>query len=158
MNRRQVTIFATLVVTTVIAILCSDHQYLLTAPISGRIGPGYAIVTTNAAWTPEREEIIRGKEDARRFLELNLQAPYTSEYTRNDIRKILSQWPRYRLQVFGKLENGRKVIHLNFLIIDDQFWMQNELVHVADGGTSFWRIDYDVEAKTFTRLEINGSA
>lgn len=158
MNRTQLTIFAALVLGTLVLLLCSDERYLLTSRFSGRVGDGYAIVTQNAAWIPQKEQIAAAQREVRAFLESRLRSPDVSDYTKKEIQKILSRWPNYRFQVFGKIENGRRLIHLNFAIIEEKYWMRNELLQVADGGASFWQVDFDQEARTFTRLEINGYA
>lgn len=156
MNRTQITIFISLLAAVVISFLFSDHSYILTAPLSGRLGDGYAIVTHEAEWSPGREQITRAKEDARVFLAEKLKDQATTDYTKKQIRQILARWPRYRFQVFCRIDSGRKIMHLNFMPKGGDEWMENQLIRVRDGGPSFWWIDFDSDARKIIRLEING--
>jgi hypothetical protein len=158
MNRTQAVILFSLLAIAVATILCSDYRYFLTDHFSRRIGPDYAIVTSEAAWVPEKKQIAQAKEDVRSFLEEKLNSPTTSDYTKRELRKILSWWPKYRFQVFGKIESGRKIMHLNFMILEERYWKRNQLVRVSDGGAAYWRVDYDIETRTFASLLINGYA
>ena len=80
--------------------------------------------------------------------------------TQNEQREIiLNQISNYRIQFIGILINGRKIIHCNFFPKQDRFeYAKDEYVFVFDGGTSYWRIDYDIENNMCLNFEVNGDA
>ena len=47
------------------------------------------------------------------------------------------------------------VIFFHWDGLDRKKWMQNAEFTVSGGGDLFWRISYDVDARTFTNVSVN---
>jgi hypothetical protein len=76
-----------------------------------------------------------------------------------DLVKHLSEYNR---QYIGVLENGKKIIYVNFFIKElykekPLLW-QEQAVIVCDGGEGFWGIEFNVESEKFSNLITNGVA
>lgn len=82
-----------------------------------------------------------------------------------DVEDILERYSTYRRQYLGIIVAGgaRRVVVSSFpgpsKGVPDQFsdW-ERDWVDVEDGGTEFWRIEYDVATATFLGFDVNGSA
>ena len=66
---------------------------------------------------------------------------------------------KYNRQYVGKIEEGKKIIFINFFCghHDFDYW-KLDLVIVLDGGDCFFSIEYDIQTKKFSQLLINGEA
>lgn len=106
-------------------------------------------------WIPSEPETSLAIESIYKFLK-----DETYSGPDNEQRKIiLNQISDYKVQFVGIITNGRKIIHCNFFPKGEDFKYANkEYVFVFDGGTSFWRIDYDIENNACLNFEVNGKA
>jgi hypothetical protein len=106
-----------------------------------------------AIWEPSESDVPRIIHDARPYLEKLMKTTY-SDFERERITQILPKWDKYVCQVVGHTENGKKLIHLNFLP-KNGIWdhgstdWRHQYIAVDDGGADYWTIEYDVNAKVF---------
>ncbi len=64
------------------------------------------------------------------------------------------------MQILGIEKNGKRLLHFNFFraFISDSFhknWKETP-VSVDDGGTDYWRMDYDPSTGKCLNFESNG--
>jgi hypothetical protein len=114
-------------------------------------------------WKPDDKSIPQLLSNAKSYLEKLQKDPKINAYDLQDIKNVLKRWDRYRCQIVGYQKGGRKMIHFNFFPkargSDDRFkYWRERLVKAYDGGSSFWRVDFDVSAGAFIRFETNGIA
>ncbi|TAH53690.1 MAG: hypothetical protein EYC68_02790 [Chloroflexota bacterium] len=70
---------------------------------------------------------------------------------------IVERLENYRLQYWGEIENGKRVIVVNALCRAFENW-QTQRVLVLDGGDCFFNLKYDVDAGSFYDLAVNREA
>ena len=85
-----------------------------------------------------------------------------SAWKQSEIKKILVNSSKYRVQFKGVLEKNRKYIKCNFFRASgdkDDFpnWKKEEII-VDDGGFWFWQIDYDIHRGKCLNFSSNGYA
>jgi hypothetical protein len=117
-------------------------------------------------WTPDHEQIDRCESKLRQGLERLCVDPLESNpFVTQAVHDVLSHLTGYRRQYIGIITaTGSKRILLNCFPGppskgEDFFpnWRQ-EIVFVLDGGSSFWRIQYDVATDKYTEFDSNGDA
>lgn len=82
-------------------------------------------------------------------------------FWKEEIAKLKLQFPEYYVQIYGRVKNGKRIIHCNFFFREREQDFPNwkkETVLVRDGGVYFWRIDYDIETGKCMNFETNGYA
>jgi hypothetical protein len=99
-------------------------------------------------------------QEARRYLE-TLKKTTSSDFERERIAQILPKWDTYACQVVGHTEHGKKLIHLNFFPknrTSEKYFSdwRNQFIVVDDGGSDYWGIEYDDNAKAFLDFAPNG--
>ena len=110
-------------------------------------------------WEPSQSDVPRAIQATRLYLE-NLKKTTSSDSQREKITEILGGWDRYLCQAIGHVKDGKKLIHLNFFAKEDvseedfTTW-QHHYIAGSNGGTEYWRIEYDYKAQTFSDFEIN---
>lgn len=124
-------------------------------------------------WQPTRADIDRIEASLRPTLERGLKHPEAvvdppaDEDARSNIplqiSEVLGSYARYRRQYVGiVVGTARRVLVSSFLEptpATPEFpdWT-TRWVDVDDGGTEFWRIEYDVASGRFSGFEVNASA
>jgi hypothetical protein len=109
-------------------------------------------------WEPSESDVPALIQGARKYLEELRKT--ASPHKRAQLAEVLAAWDEYVCQVVGHTKDGKKLIRLNFLRIrrgeEETFknW-RNKYTVVDDGGSYFWRIEYDTKAKRFFDLEVN---
>lgn len=111
-----------------------------------------AVILVPGNWVPTSAEILALEEQLITYLSQqqhafdSLQAP------------IVERLPNYKRQYWGVLEDGKELIVANFFCDASSYdWTEKEVIMI-DGGDCYFRLEYDVEAGTFTSLIVNGSA
>ena len=104
------------------------------------------VILSSGAWLPSTKETQKALAAIQAFLE---KPASTNEMSNSEIKKILANMKKYRVQFVGVVRDGNKIIWCNFFPAprkgDGIFfsnWEQQE-VRVLDGGFWFWQIDYD---------------
>ena len=108
------------------------------------------------AWQPMESDVQQAIHELRPYLERFMKTP-EGDYDREQIEEVLANWGTYACQAVGYTKDGKKFIHLNFLPRTEEGWRRAYIV-VCDGGASFWRIEYDKNAKSFSYFRANGVA
>ena len=70
-------------------------------------------------------------------------------------------WERaktYKRQYFGVRTARRRTVYANFFCADHGKNWRIEPIVVKDGGDCYFRVEYDVDKRTFSTLVINGEA
>jgi len=110
-------------------------------------------------WTPTPEQTAKALTAIQTFLE---NPKSSSAEQQAEIKKILVNSSKYRVQFKGILEKNKKVIRCNFFPAsgskDDFPYWKKQVVMVCDGGFWFWRIDYDVQQGECLSFSSNGYA
>jgi len=68
---------------------------------------------------------------------------------------LITDLEPYAFQFTGVMMNGRKFICINAFARGDNGSIANEVVLVADGGKDFWHALYDINNKSFSKIEVN---
>lgn len=124
----------------------------------------------NSTWIPAEAQIPGLMRGARVYLLQTLNRTshdrpqdeiqqIKSEFLRREIQEILSAWDHYVCQAVGHSKQGRKLIHLSFLLpaaFEPGLDWRKEVVQVEDGGMTFWQIDYDPEDQRFLNFHPSG--
>ena len=130
------------------------------AGIETDIPPTNRVVLKSGAWKPTPEQTQKALLSIESFLN---HPDTTNGWEKAEIKKILANVKRCRVQFIGVVRDGRKVIWCNFFPApyngDDEFkyWKQ-EKVEVMDGGYRFWRIYYDPSIDKCLEFASNGYA
>ncbi|MCK9555099.1 hypothetical protein M0R36_04710 [bacterium] len=105
-------------------------------------------------WIPTEPQTSLALKRIEQYLKTNNTFPSDFEEQKKTILKSLS---KYSVQFVGIVVDGRKLIHCNFFPRSANLKdVRNTYVFVFDGGTSFWRIDYDIERDSCLNFEVNG--
>jgi hypothetical protein len=136
-------------------------QVCALAGIEVDIPPTNRAVLNSGAWTPAPEQTQKALIAIQTFLD---QPGTTNRWKNAEIKKILANTKKYRVQFVGVLHDGKKVIWCNFFPAPDvgredefQYWKRSE-VSVADGGFGFWQIYYDPSTDKCSEFASNGYA
>ena len=115
-------------------------------------------VIADGLWTPDDSDILRAHSDLLGQIDKILRRAEQDQrsYIKQNIHK-------YRTQYLGIIVGGRKMIHMNFVSphdIDEEGlasgWREMYVL-VHDGGSDFWRVNYDLKSRHFKDLRINDS-
>lgn len=142
----------------VLSFLISIMGSVVLAGIDTSIPPENQIIL-KGDWTPTPEQTAKALTAIQTFLEhpKGLSAGQQAE-----IKKILVNSSRYRVQFKGVLEKNRKIIRCNFFPAsggkDDFLYWKKQVVMVFDGGFWFWQVDYDVRQGECLSFSSNGYA
>ena len=106
-------------------------------------------------WVPTRAHTARALEAIVAFLNKTM-SPNWKNQQRIPIRNRFSS---YCVQFVGIFVDGRKALHCNFFPADDDIPRDRKsYVYVLDGGSSYWRINYDTEEERCFDFDVNGEA
>jgi hypothetical protein len=116
-------------------------------------------------WRPTPSQVNQVIRGIRPYLE-KLKTTTSRTWQPEQIGEVLVKWDKYICQVVGYTEGEKKRIHLNFLPEDeiDGYFDREGLdwrhyyLRVCDGGSDYWRIEYDCETGTYLYFECNGEA
>jgi hypothetical protein len=128
--------------------------------IEADIPPTNQVVLKSGTWAPAPEQTQKALLSIQSFLD---HPNTTNGWKQAEIKKILSNVKKYRVQFIGVVRDGRKAILCNFFPApydggdDFKYWKQ-EKVEVTDGGSWFWRIYYDPSANKCSEFASNGYA
>jgi hypothetical protein len=119
------------------------------------------VILTTGAWTPSPEETQKALIAIQSFLERPTSG---DQWSKGEIKKILANTKRYRVQFVGFTQQNRRVIWCNFFPAprtgeEDEFenWKHSKIV-VYDGGYWFWQIDFDPGTGKCLHFMSNGYA
>jgi hypothetical protein len=135
-------------------------QICVHAGIENDIPPKNRVILKPGDWIPNPEQTQKALFSIQSFLN---QPKKTSSWENAEIKKILANTKRYRVQFVGVVHDGKKVIWCNFFPALDKgedefkFW-KKEKVEVEDGGFGFWQIYYDPSADHCSGFASNGYA
>jgi hypothetical protein len=135
-------------------------QVCALAGIEADIPSTNRVVLKSGTWTPTPEQTQKALLSIQSYLD---HPDTTNRWKKAEIKKILANVKKYRVQFVGVVHDGRKVIWCNFFPVpyngEDHFkyWKQ-EKVEVMDGGFSFWQIYYDPSADKCLEFASNGYA
>jgi len=121
-------------------------------------------------WSPTEQDVELFENHLRQALESGVKSPGTLSPTSPDrvyqralpghLRMILERLSDYRRQYFGIIgTNNSKRLFMN-LFFPSRFhenWT-GQYVFVFDGGTAYWRIQFDFASKRFMQFNTNGFA
>ncbi len=156
-------------------------------PLPVLTGPGFTGVIFPAAqarsaridepeardyWTPssadvaEMESRLRGALEQQRKADNRLQRRAKGArrdlhiFRSHHIDRIVDNLSAYRRQYVGIVVQGEKRLFVNCFRASPQehsSWRQ-QFVDVDDGGSAYWRIQYQVDRKRFLEIDINSDA
>ena len=146
---------------TILVILASVVlQVCAHAGIETDIPQTNRVVLKSGAWRPTPEQTQKSLLSIESFLN---QPDTTNSWKKAEIKKILANTKRYRVQFVGVVHAGRKVIWCNFFPAPYngegafKYW-KKEKVEVEDGGFRFWQIYYDPSTDKCSEFASNGYA
>ena len=118
------------------------------------------VVLESGIWTPTPEQTQKALLSIQTFLN---HPETTNEWKKAEIKKILANTKKYRVQFVDVVHDGRKVLWCNFFPAphngEDHFnYWKKEKVEVMDGGSGFWQIYYDPSANKCSEFRSNGYA
>ncbi|MBE7555497.1 MAG: hypothetical protein HS126_30985 [Anaerolineales bacterium] len=102
-----------------------------------------------AYWTPSPAEVLA--------LEKQL-GPYLQENAPRDYPGPLRNLTEYKRQYVGLLVNEQQFIRVNFFCDAHGMDWQREFVFIADGGSCYFEVKYEVETGKFSALSIHGES
>lgn len=128
-------------------------------------------------WTPSSDDVATAAKAAYRFLQSAKQDPRIAfpylasgsekhraraiENAKNELGLVIRDYGKYQGQYVGFIIKGKRRIICNYL--DLEGWnpdflpdLSARFMDVNDGGHHFWQIEYDLESKTCSNLQING--
>jgi hypothetical protein len=100
-------------------------------------------------WTPSRAEVLALEERL---------GPYLQEAVPQDYPGPLKSLSAYKRQYQGIWVKGQQVIAVNFFCEARRVDWQRQIVFVADGGSCYFEVKYDVVTGQFSNLSIHGEA
>lgn len=108
-------------------------------------------------WIPTKEDTSKALNAIAKFLQNSEEHENYNEYKQSQIKLIREQFLMYHVQFIGIIIDGKKIIHCNFFPNDESspYW-KDSYVFVFDGGCSYWRIDYGIDAGKCSNFESNG--
>jgi hypothetical protein len=125
------------------------------------IPPANRVILTTGAWTPSAEETQKALIAIQSFLERPTSGDQRS---RDEIKHIIENTKRYRVQFVGLIRQKRIVVWCNFFPTPrtgekDEFenW-KHAVIDVNDGWYWFWQIDYDMASGKCMHFWVNGVA
>ena len=108
-------------------------------------------------FTPTKEEIFEAEKALKSKLKeanRNLENQYNSPIIHRNLKK-------YKRQYFGVInDKGEKILYINSLWKkneEETKWLQ-QIIMVSDGGSHYWKIEYNLETDELINLSVNGSA
>jgi len=114
-------------------------------------------------WEPSESDVSRAIQGVRPCLE-KLEKTTLPKRDRERIEDILAESDGYyACQAYGQTKDGKKLIHLSFFPksfirsskeIEGSDW-RHDLQTAVDGGTAFWRIDYDRQTNAYSGFDTN---
>ena len=123
-------------------------------------------------WKPSMPEVTKAADLIHAALERGRKNPllvsihahnprddWVSEYYVRKIEEVLNHYSSYSCQVIGLQDGRKKFIAFSFYSTNyGHPWknLDSEFVSVCDGGSGFWRIEYDVSEKRFVSFTPNG--
>lgn len=127
---------------------------------------------TEAGWRPDAGTVRHALRGVRAHLEAQLRRTWPPEELDTEdwhatIRGILAKLDVYLCQAIGYVEEGRRLVFLNFVHRDSlvpdpddepgerEDWTSDPYL-VDDGGDWFWQIVYDPAEDGFSSLNVNG--
>jgi hypothetical protein len=119
-------------------------------------------VAKDSCWVPTDKEIRKMEKGLENAINIGHQnfsflIPKKGQTPTPNTTPLVLPLVQYKRQYFGIYENGRKVIFVNLFCGEKSYWKQNK-VTVADGGSCYIQIKYDVlTGKYFDYME-NGLA
>ena len=107
----------------------------------------------------DKLDILNSKDDAKIYIKKAFIYMILHVIDDDFYHDILEKKEEYSVQVFTRMDGNKKIVYLNFFILDDkEDCFSTEEVIVFDGGTDFWNISYDIEKEEFYNLWVNGVA
>jgi hypothetical protein len=106
-------------------------------------------------WAPSPEETLQALPHIEAFLN---HPSEVADWSKGQIKIILSRLKTYRVQFIGVTRHGKKLIWCNFFPDTKEvlsYWEKTP-VEVADGGASFWQIYYDPTTGQCSNFISNG--
>ncbi len=116
-------------------------------------------------WTPtlsELHDLEAGLEPALEVLRTEFGG--SSSYWCRETTEIIDKLDNYRVQYLGVIVKGRKRILANYFFVrpgraGDRFsYWTRKWVWVLDGGSNYWRIQFDLGSRKFVEFRANGYA
>jgi hypothetical protein len=114
----------------------------------------------DSLWLPTISETNDALHAIQLYLQNKLINDSISEFERSEIKQILENLSKYKVQFVGIYNNNEILIHCNFFpksLSDIRNW-KHETVFVLDGGFWFWRIVYNVKNGKCIKFRSNGYA
>lgn len=106
-------------------------------------------------WVPSRAQASKALEAVYRFLGTEI----TPDWRNRQRKEIQDQISSYHVQFVGIIIDGRQIIHCNFFRAGDGFRHdRTTYVFVLDGGSSYWRVNVDIEKSLCFDFDVNGEA
>jgi hypothetical protein len=115
------------------------------------------VILSSSDWKPSAEQTQKALAAVQAFLD---KPGSTNNWTKGEIKKILAHTKEYRVQFFGIVRDGTRLVWCNFFPASDPFgrdW-RREKVQVLDGGFWFWQIEYDPSTGECLNFGVNGYA
>ncbi len=118
------------------------------------------VILSSGRWKPSAEETRKALAAIQTFLE----RPSTNAWENSEIPKILKHTKEYRVQFFGIVRDGNRLIRCNFFPAPRQGeqehyqdWQRQEIM-VLDGGFWFWQVEYEPSTGKCLNFTSNGDA
>jgi hypothetical protein len=106
-------------------------------------------------WTPKAPQVTAAISKARQHLQEAAQHGTSVRAA----QQILMRWDNYRVHALGLSRDGASVLRLEFITPDaGDTWREDKAIGAMDGGTRYWRADYDPRAGKIIWWQSNGDA
>ena len=103
-------------------------------------------------WSPTAEDVESFETGLAAFL------AGISDSQFGDTEQIIDRLPNYTRQYLGIVRGGEVLIYANFFCDSSAHDWQKTAVVVDDGGDCYFQVLYNVDAKTYLSLQINGES
>ena len=133
------------------------------ADIGTDISKTNRVILKSGAWIPTAAETQKAMVAIQSFLESSSSTNNLNSWEFDGLKKIRESTKENRVQFYGSIREGRKVIWCNFIPVPQsgkedawKSWKQN-LIFGDDGGFRFWQINYDLGTGKCSNFNINAN-
>ena len=111
-----------------------------------------------AFWTPALADALALEQRLPDYLRRKVPPQYRRRGWKPPSPPLWERAPSYKRQFVGIRPKGRRVIYANFFCEGSEDYWRTRPVSVDDGGDCYFQVEYDVDKRTFSELQINGDA
>jgi hypothetical protein len=115
-------------------------------------------------WTPDANVVKKAEEELLGYLKERKSEALRKKDSIVVFDLLIANIHHQRRQYVGVIVEGKQLLHINFFPPVSQNgsdiyanWRKQYIV-VDDGGSNFWRIDFNPSTRVFSRLIVNGES